>query len=55
MMTKTMLLDLYTMLQLLLHKNWNGLSILTNLVSLEKTSPKFPKHNLDARHYSVCC
>lgn len=36
MMTTTMLLNLFTMLQLLLHKDWNGFSILTNLVSLEK-------------------
>jgi hypothetical protein len=43
MMTTTMLLNLSTMLQLLLHKDWNGFSILTNLVSLEKTSLEFPK------------
>ncbi len=43
MMTTNMLLNLSTMLQLLLHKDWNGLSILTNLISLEKTSLKIPK------------
>ncbi len=43
MMTTTMLLDLFTMLQSVLHKDWNGLSILTNSISLEKTSPKIPK------------
>ncbi len=51
MMTTTMLLELSTKLQLLLHKDWNGFSILGNSISLGKISPKFPKHSLDIKHY----
>jgi hypothetical protein len=43
MMTTTMLLNMSTKLQLRLHRDWNGLSILANLVSLGKISQKLPK------------
>jgi hypothetical protein len=43
MMTTTMLLNISTKLQLRLHRDWNGLSILANLISLGKISQKIPK------------
>ncbi len=43
MMTTTMLLNMSTKLQLRLHGDWNGLSILANLISLGKISQKIPK------------
>jgi len=43
MMTTTMLLNMSTKLQLRLHGDWNGLSILANLISLGKISHKIPK------------
>jgi hypothetical protein len=43
MMTTIMLLNMSTKLQLVLHRDWNGLSISANLVSLGKISQKIPK------------
>jgi hypothetical protein len=42
-MTITMLLNPSTKLELLLHKDWNGFSILANSRSIGKISPKIPK------------
>jgi hypothetical protein len=52
MMTITMLLDLSTKLWLLLYKDWNGLSILGNSISLGKVSPKVLKTVLMLRTIS---